>query len=272
MAPVAGQWVDDPIHEGGWVDDSAPVDHKARLAALKGAKGVGSGYDNQGEGNFGDVVEEVKQQGPTMGEFAGQVAGAPWRVAKGILASPLNAGVDIAAAAQGVTGAPLPDWLQKRVDEKGQEHSAAYNEAERNPNIIQKGLRYTQASGIPAVAPIAGAIADVIQPTTAAVSEGRAPTHKEQLDSVRTTADTAAAIALPEVAGKAKSVAADALKATGEKLSLKISPQIGRNLIKPRNSAMKFGADPGEFVVGMKTVPGEGVGVHFLRLGVFAAD
>jgi hypothetical protein len=42
-------------------------------------------------------------------------------------------------------------------------------------------------------------------------------------------------------------------------LSTETAPKIGRNLLKPKNSQMQFGADPGEFVVGMKTEAGKGV-------------
>ncbi len=68
-------------------------------------------------------------------------------------------------------------------------------------------------------------------------------------------------------AGKAKGVVpgggewsgVDPTKGVRTRLSEKTAPQIGTNLLKPKNSQMQFGADPGEFVVGMKTKRGEGV-------------
>ncbi len=273
MASV-DQWVDDPIHEGGWVDDSPPkMDVRSSIAARKAHPPAGAMGDPRAaspDGGTVDVMSGLTDQetndafidpsGPTSGEYAKTIAKAPVRVAVGALTAPFHAGVDIAAAAQGVTGVPLPDWLQKRVDEKGQANSEAFNEAERNPNWIQKGLRYTQASGAPGIGPIAGIVANVIQPTTAAISEGRAPTKEEKLTSVGTTADVEAGLVGGKVAGEVVGKAGDLYGAAKQRLAVTVSERVAQNLIKPKNSLLKFEAKPGKFIVGMKVTPGEDIG------------
>lgn len=94
------------------------------------------------------------------------------------------------------------------------------------------------------------------------IAPERMPTDQERLSAVESS------VALGTLAaGKARGAgpgggdwsAADPTLGARQRLSTKVAPRIGTNLLQPKNSQLQFGADPGEFVTGMKTKAGEGI-------------
>ncbi len=106
---------------------------------------------------------------------------------------------------------------------------------------------YHAISSIPVAGPIADSVTRTIMDSA------------DTGDIAGAAGKAAGFAAMPKVYGKALGGVKNGVASAAEHLSRDTAPGIMRNLVKPKNAAMQFGADPGEFLVGLKTDSG-GIG------------
>ena len=247
MAPVADdEWVD----VGEWEDVGTKPKTVAEIARERltargikpNAEGKYAPVDSATERNkvhFIDTLHEVANKGPNPFQYALAAA----RGAVGLIPMLPVSDNPLPAASGAIEGMNM-----------GRRVATAQTEFKDDP---WRRRLMTAAGAVPVLGePLQAAL----KPSM--IASNRVPTDEERLASMEGafSLGTLAAAKAKGVAPEGGELSAiDPTRGVRQSLSTKTAPKIGRNLLKPKNSQMQFGADPGEFVVGMKTKAGEGV-------------